>query len=54
MSPTTAMRDHDQPAAAEPLQGAEADQLGHVLAEPAQRRADRKSTIAVCSTILRP
>ena len=32
-------RDHDQAAGAEPLDRAETDQLGHVLAQPAQHRA---------------
>ena len=33
---------HDQPTRPEPLEGAEPDQLGHVLAQPAERRADEK------------
>ena len=44
----------DQTAAADSLERAERDQLGHVLREPAERGADRKITIAVWSTILRP
>ena len=35
-------RQHDQPAAAQALQGAERDQLGHVLADSAQHRADQE------------
>ena len=35
-------RRHDQAAAADPLEGAERDQLAHVLREPAQRRADQE------------
>ena len=36
------MRQHDQAAAAEPLERAEGDQLGHVLADPAEGRADQE------------
>ena len=35
-------RHHDQAAGTEPLERAEADQLGHVLAEPAQHRAGQE------------
>ena len=35
-------RRHHEPAPAEPLEAAERDQLGHVLAEPAQHRADEE------------
>ena len=35
-------RDHDQPAGAEPLHGAKADQLPHALREAAERRADEE------------
>jgi hypothetical protein len=35
-------RDHEQPTAAEPLDRPEDDQLEHVLADPAQRRADEE------------
>ena len=35
-------RRHDQPAATDPLQGAECDQLAHVLREPAEGRADEE------------
>ena len=36
------LRAHHQPAAAQPLDRAERDQLGHPLREPAQRRADEE------------
>jgi hypothetical protein len=36
-------RDDDQPARAEPLQGAEGDQLTHALREPAQRGSDEEN-----------
>ena len=35
-------RDHHEPAGAEPLQGAEADQLRHRLREAAERRSDQE------------
>ena len=46
MSPTIASVEHEQPAAAEPLERAEGDQLGHVLAEPHSAEPIRKITIA--------
>ena len=36
------MRRDDQTAAADPLHGAERDQLAHVLGEPAEHRADQE------------
>ena len=48
-------RDHDQPAAAEPLERAEGDQLAPCSAlSPQSAEPTRKITIAVCSTSLRP
>jgi hypothetical protein len=41
-SPIAAVVGDDQPAAAEPLQGAEGHQLGQVLGDPTQRRADQE------------
>src|SRR5262249_50624340 len=35
-------RRHEQAAAAQPLERAEGDQLGHVLADPPERRADEE------------
>ena len=42
MSPTTAIVVVEQAARAETLQRAERDQLGHVLRDPAERRADQE------------
>jgi hypothetical protein len=42
MSPTTASVRTIRPPPPESLDRAEADQLGHVLADPAERRADQE------------
>ena len=45
--------DHE-PACAHPLERPEADQLGHRLRQPGQRRPDRKITIAAWKSFFRP
>lgn len=47
-------RQHDQPAASEALQGAEADELGHVLGEAAEGRADEEEDDGVLEELLSP